>query len=76
MELDEELDLQLSKEDIDVGEDHSGMNDDTEGEEGEDSTLELLVLEQASGARNNGGAATASWCCGAAGSSAGGSAFN
>ena len=47
------------------------MNDDNmKGEEDEDSTSELLVLEQAPGARNNGGASTASTGVGAAGSSA------
>ena len=75
MELDEELDLQFSQEDIDVGEDHSDINDsDTEGEEDEDSTPKLVVLEQEPGARNSRGAATTSTGVGAPGNSAGGSA--
>jgi len=45
MELDEELDLQSSEEGIDVGEDHSDINDD--GIKGEDGTPELVIPEQA-----------------------------
>lgn len=42
-----------------MGQNHSDMNDDMEGEENEDVIPELLVLEQAPSTRNNGGAATA-----------------
>ena len=61
--------------DIDVGEYHSVISDDDmEREEDDDSTPELLVLEQAPGCRNNGEATTASIGVGAPGSSnAGGS---
>ena len=47
------------------------MNDDMDGgEDDEDRTPELLILEQMSGDRSDGGAATALIDVGAAGSSA------
>lgn len=73
MEFDEEIGLQSSGEEFDVGEDRSDMKDGMESKEDKDITSGWMVLEQALAARNNGEASTASTAVGAAGRSAIGS---